>query len=105
MLLVILGCIIGGGALFLILSQRKPKEKGGRRLRGGYSGFGFGGFDGLGALQQEDSNINMPSDAMDPLSGAGDGAGEPDDSGKVLFIFGNNEREERPLDGDDNQDE
>ena len=114
MLLIILGLIIGGGALFLILSQRKPKDKGGRRLRGGYHGFGFGGFDGLGAMQDENSGFKMPfEDAMNPQAGAENNptnaaAGGPvdsDESGKVLFIFGSDEREERPLDGDGNKDE
>jgi len=117
MLLIILGLIIVGGALFLILSSKKFKLPSGRRLRGGYNGFGFGGFDGIGALQDGDGSFKMPFE-----EGAGSQAGAEnnpvgteegtqvrygDDSGdgKVLYIFGSNEREERPLDEDDNQDE
>ena len=100
--LIILGIIVVGGALFLILSQIKPRK--GRRLRGGYNGFGFGGFDGLGALQNED-NANMPAEGDPANNGAGDGAsGSRDDDGKVLFIFGSGEREERSLNEDDDSD-
>ena len=118
MLLIILGLIIVGGALFLILSSKKFKLPSGRRLRGGYNGFGFGGFDGIGALQDGDGSFKMPfEDGASPQAGAennpagteegtqvkyGDDSG---DDGKVLYIFGSNEREERPLDEDDNQDE
>jgi len=110
--LIILGIIVVVGGLILALSHFKPKI--GRRLRGGYSGFGFGGFDGLGALQDENNAFKMPFDeGLNPtqnaeggVEGQGDSTfSDHDDNGKVLFIFGNGEREERPSgdDGDQNK--
>jgi len=107
-MIVILGIVVVGGALFLILSNVKfPK---GRRLRGGGYGFGFGGFDGFGAFQ--DGNQIVPfGDGQQPEPGQGEGEagaqgdGDREDDGKVLFIFGSGEREERSLNEDDEQDE
>jgi len=100
-MIVLLGLIVVGGALFLILSQVKlPK---GRRLRGGYGGFGFGGFDGLGALQDGQTGVSM-NDGDAPAEQAGQEAAD-DDDGKVLYIFGTGDREERSLNEDDDQDE
>jgi len=101
MLLVILGLIVVGGAAFLIFSQFKPAV--GRRLRSGYHGFGFGGFDGFGALQDEnymfkDASEFTTAGSEDGTEGADDGH---DDDGKVLYIFGSGEREERSIDEED----
>jgi len=110
--LIILGIIVVGGALFLVFSNFKPAI--GRRLRGGYGGFGFGGFDGLGAMQDENNHFKMPFDnGFGPEQGE-EGekpAGEApvsenrSDDGKVLFIFGSGEREERSLGEDDDKGE
>lgn len=111
MLLVILGLIVVGGALFLIFSQFKPAI--GRRLRGGYHGFGFGGFDGLGAFQDENNSFKTPFGDNAEVPNEADGNAEShdadeqntrDDEGKVLFIFGSGEREERSLNEDDDKD-
>jgi len=110
--LIILGIIVVVGALILVLSHFKPAI--GRRLRGGYNGFGFGGFDGLGAMQDGNNNFKMPfEDGMNPQPNADDAnaGGAPQasdnrsDDGKVLFIFGSGEREERSLNEDDDQKE
>jgi len=103
-MIVLLGLIVVGGALFLILSQVKlPK---GRRLRGGYGGFGFGGFDGLGAFQDGHSDVSMNDGDPQAPANAEENAGDRgEDDGKVLFIFGSGEREERSLDEDDGEDE
>jgi len=111
--IIILGIIVVGGALFLILSKFKPNI--GRRLRGGYGGFGFGGFDGLGAMQDGNSPFKMPfgEEEQPPVNPEGDPAStsnkpvipDRDDSGKVLYVFGSGEREERSLGEDDKQDE
>jgi len=100
--LIILGIIAVGGGLFLVLSHLKPAI--GRRLRGGYHGFGFGGFDGFGALQDGDLQKGFHPQE-EPVPPAQEGGGSFDfsdeDDGKVLFIFGNGEQEERSPDKDD----
>jgi len=110
--LIILGIIVVGGALFLVLSHFKPAI--GRRLRGGYGGFGFGGFDGLGALKDENNQFKMPfgEDAASQANPEGENTGDTasashdhSDDGKVLFIFGSGEREERSLNEDDDKKE
>ena len=103
--LIILGLIVVVGALFLVLSHFKPAI--GRRLRGGYHGFGFGGFDGLGAFQGPASDSDAPAENEPPSSANTDGStmgDRRDDDGKVLFVFGRGEREERSLDEDDGKD-
>ena len=103
--LIILGIIVVGGALFLVLSTIKPAI--GRRLRGGYHGFGFGGFDGFGAVR-EGAQVDVVQDEEQPSSERADGAsmGETKDAdGKVLYIFGSGEREERTLGEKDGKDE
>jgi len=111
--IIILGIIVVGGALFLVLSHFKPKI-GGRRLRGGYNGFGFGGFDGLGAMQDGNNSFKMPFEDMmqPPAEEGGEAQGTPgattterSEDGKVLYVFGSGEREERSLGEDDKQDE
>jgi len=106
-MIVILGIIVVGGALFLILSNIKLPS--GRRLRGGGYGFGFGGFDGFGAFQEGNQIVPFGDDQQPPGEGGegaqGEGGADGDDDGKVLFIFGSGEREERSLNEDDKQDE
>ena len=121
--LIILGLIVVVGGLFLIFSHFKPAI--GRRLRGGYHGFGFGGFDGLGAFQGGEAEPGAPAENGQPgaageggsageggaagESGAAGGAGASEgtrqDDGKVLFVYGSGEREERSLDKDGKQNE
>jgi len=110
--LIILGIIVVGGALFLVLSHFKPDI--GRRLRGGYGGFGFGGFDRLGAIQDENNKFKMPFDGEAPPEAGAEGEQTGDaaqasenrtDDGKVLFIFGSGEREERSLNENGDKDE
>jgi len=109
--LIILGIIVVVGGAILALSHFKPDI--GRRLRGGYGGFGFGGFDRFGAMQ-DGNGFKMPFDedpsAQPPAGGENTGEVTPNhegrsDDGKVLFIFGSGEREERSLNEDDNKDE
>jgi len=105
--LIILGIIVVGGGLFLLISNLKPAI--GRRLRGGYNGFGFGGFDRFGALQNPGQEpgptveVGQAPDAQPKDEKAGDNK-DKDDDGKVLFVFGSGEREERSLDEDDKHD-
>ena len=97
--LIILGLIVVLGACLLIYYQLGPKVT--RRLKSGQSIFGsvFGSQDG------NSGNFYAAGAETDtPEADAGqDGAGKgEDDDGKVLFIFGDGEREERLL-GEDGQ--
>ena len=130
--LIILGLIVILGACLLIYYQLGPKvtkRLGGGIGSGSGSGGGSGGFGGLGGLGalfgMQDPNAQNPN-AQGPGFSQGAGAGpgqgsaggdggftaneaEPDgktgdeSDGKVLFIFGDGERVERTLDGDDDK--
>ena len=91
--LIILGLIVVLGAALLIYYQLGPKVT--LRLKSGFGGFGGG--PGAGSAADE-------AEAQGEAQQAGSGAkSEPDDE-KVLFIFGDGAREERPLHNDDGQD-
>ena len=94
--LVILGLIVVLGAALLIYYQLGPKVT--LRLRGRS---GFGGFGGADAdadktdeKKSETAETGIESPAIDTA-----------DKEKVLFIFGDGEREERPLRGSGEKDE
>ena len=92
--LIILGLIVVLGASLLIYYQLGPKVT--SRLRSGQGLFGSV-FGGQGENQANFNNAGGDTDMPDAEAGQeGVGKGE-DDDGKVLFIFGDGEREERML--------
>ena len=108
--LVILGLIVVLGGALLIYYQLGPKVT--KRLNSGPNFFSslFGGQEGNpGGFQNAEDDANAP-DAGAGQTGAEKGL---EDDGKVLFIFGDGEREERsfgedggsPSGGDDRHDE
>jgi len=112
--LIILGLIVILGGCLLIYYQLGPKVT--LRLKNKLSGLGgFGGFGGFGAQDetaggaegadagQEGAQAN-PGDA-EAKSWRSEGESETPDNKKVLYVFGDGEREERSLRDNDRQDE
>ena len=104
--LVILGLIVVLGVVFLIYYQLGPKAT--DRLKSGLSDI-FGGVFGGGGGAAAGS---APAGAA-PTEGGSESAGAsgpqevkslPSEE-KVLYIFGDGAREERPLDGDEGNDD
>ena len=99
--LIILGLIVVLGAALLIYYQLGPKVT--LKLKNARGG-GFGGFGGNDEMDSEDASAQA-KDQTDGDSGEQDNAEKKDNSdGKVLFIFGDGEREERPIREDDDKD-
>ena len=93
--LVILGLIVVLGGALLIYYQLGPKIT--RRLSGGQGVFSsvFGGQDdGPKAAPHDEDPAEDEAETGDGQTGT---EKVDDDDGKVLFIFGDGEREERPL--------
>ena len=98
--LIILGLIVVLGVALLIYYQLGPKVT--LRLKSGKGGmFGSGGFGGYSEGDAPDSDLNAEENT-DSADANNTGAGGGD--GKVLFIFGGGEREERPINEDDEKD-
>jgi hypothetical protein len=93
--LIILGLIVVLGAALLIYYQLGPKVT--LRLKNRRGAFGSGYEDDMpvGDMDMDDED-GMGSDM---------GARENRDDGKVLFIFGDGESEERPIREDEEKDE
>lgn len=97
--LIILGGIVVVGGLLLLYFQLGPKIT--QRLKGGTADFTAKANEWFG----EEPFRTEGSDSADAAADGddvADGAGKTrksvaDDDGKVLFIFGGGEREERPL--------
>jgi hypothetical protein len=96
--LIILGLIVVLGAALLIYYQLGPKVT--LRLRSRQSGFG-----GFGGAPEDDASADVPGDEGSRESTdsdlAEDGKKASESDGKVLFIFGDGESEERPIREDD----
>jgi len=91
--LIILGLIVVLGAALLIYYQLGPKVT--LRLKNRRGAFG-GGY--------EDDDMPMGDIDAEDEEGVGS-ARENRDDGKVLFIFGDGESEERPIREDEEKDE
>ena len=92
--IIILGLIVVLGAALLIYYQLGPKVT--LRLKKNRSEYG-GGFGGYSEDNPQDGDFNS--------DGVQDDANPTHvDDGKVLFIFGDGEREERPISEDDEKD-
>ena len=92
--LIILGLIVVLGVVLLIYYQLGPKVT--TRLKNRRGAFG-GGY--------EDDMPPGDMDADEDGMGSGMGERENRDDGKVLFIFGDGESEERPIREDGGEDE
>ena len=101
--LVILGLIVVLGVAFLIYYQLGPKSD---RLKGGLGSlFGFGGGGGDSSPSTSDSPDGEDASENEDVDISGEKSVKSlTGDEKVLYIFGDGEREERPLDKNDGQD-
>ena len=104
--LIILGLIVVLGGCLLIYYQLGPKVT--LRLKSGFGGMGGADAGGADAGAGADGAQGAPGDAggadakggaASPGSGDAGGKAGADEGEKVLYVFGDGEREERPLRG------